>query len=105
MSQVGEFFSVQYISRTGIIKVEINIRRKQLNTIGWIQVGYGSPAAEYYSKALKYFQDKYTSVCFIICSYDIKWVRTNIVGDNIIYFPDPRRSGFGYSGVMWSRDN
>ena len=79
MSQVDEFFSDQNISRTGIVKVGIHIRRKQLNTTHWIKMGLGPPTAEYYSKAMKYFQDIYSNVCFILCSDDFKWARANIL--------------------------
>ena len=75
------------MSRTGIVKVGIHIRRKQFNTTHWIKMGYGPPTADYYSKAMKYFQDKYSNVYFILCSDDIKWARRHIVGDNIIYVP------------------
>ena len=78
MSQVDAFFSDQNISRTGIVKVGIHIRCKQLNTTQRIKMGYRPPTAEYYSKAMKYFQDKYSNVYFILCSDDIKWACKNI---------------------------
>ena len=85
MSQVDAFFKAQNFSKTGIVKVGIHIRHKELNSSAWVKLGFGPPPVAYYSNAMKYFQKKYSNVHFILCSDDIKWAREHIVGDNITF--------------------
>ena len=59
LSQVDAFFRDQNVSKTGIAKVGIHIRHKEMNNSHWIKLGFGPPPVAYYSNAMKYFQKKY----------------------------------------------
>jgi galactoside 2-L-fucosyltransferase 1/2 len=46
--------------------------------LGWIL-----PPKSYFEKAMDYFRTRYDDVYFIVCSDDKKWVKTNLISNNI----------------------
>jgi galactoside 2-L-fucosyltransferase 1/2 len=85
--KAGNFFRTYNLSDSSIVKVGIHVRHNQLGSPGWIKMGFGPPELAYYVHAMKYFRKKYKNVVFVLCSDNVGWARTHVVGDNIVYVP------------------
>jgi galactoside 2-L-fucosyltransferase 1/2 len=62
-----------------------HVRRGDLLDFRNIHGGYRVPGADYFSRAMKYFQKKYQYIHFVVCSDDIPWSKKQFAEGHITY--------------------
>lgn len=64
----------------------VHVRRGDYFASNYKSIFEGCCTLEYYKKALKFLQDKYTDIKFICFSDDLKWMKQNLpLGDNATF--------------------
>jgi galactoside 2-L-fucosyltransferase 1/2 len=68
----------------GIIKIGIHVRRGDMATRRKQGFYLRDPPVSYYEKAMKYFEDQYGSIQYIVASDDPEWCRRQSVFDKAV---------------------
>jgi len=71
--------------RRDFLKVVIHIRRGDYNTLGQRRFGWTEPEPDYFNRSMAYYSACHPRVLFVVLSNDMRWCRSNVVGDHVVY--------------------